>query len=153
MFRCKACSSEVPNARERRSLQVETSANVRDTLEQLCCIRGCQESVVRQHCCSGYVCKKCFVLVEKYNRLQTDLKEVHKALLDNISVVLSVFPLETQQASSGSEQHPLLQEVNIRPPKRPARQSAAPQPKRTCLFSSSPTHVRVRFIIQCVYIF
>lgn len=143
MFRCKACSSEVPNARERRSLQVETSANVRDILEQLCCIRGCQESVVRQHCCSGYVCKKCFVLVEKYNRLQTDLKEVHKALLDNISVVLSVFPLETQQASSGSEQ----QEVNVRPPKRPARQSAAPQPKRTCLFSSSPTHVRVRFII------
>jgi len=142
MFRCKAYSSKVPNASERRSLQVETSANVRDTLEQLLhswLPRICGQATLLQWLAVRF--QEVFCASGEVQPPSDGLERSAQSITDNISVVLSVFPLETQQASSGSEQqlYPLLQEVNVRPPKRPARQSAAPQSKRTCLFSFSPT--------------
>ena len=145
MFRCKACSAEVLQVKERRSLESRTSDKVRETLEQFFCIRGCTESEAKQHCSVGYVCKKCFLQVDRYNRLQNDVKEVQKALHDKISVAFSAFCLTAQQTSSAIELHSVtLPEVHlVRPTKRAADHSATSQPKRLRLTSSSPGRVTV----------
>ena len=148
MFRCKACFAEVPQVKERRSLESRTSDNVRETLEQFFCIQGCTESESKQHCSVGYVCKKCFLQVARYNRLQNDVNGVKKALHDKISVAFSAFSLTAQQTST-IELHSTSQtEAHlVRPAKRTAGHTATSHPKRMCLASSSPARVTV-----CLYL-
>ena len=121
--------------------KVKAFDKVRETLEQFFCIRGCTESEAKQHCSVGYVCKKCFLQVDRYNCLQNDFKEVQKALDDK---PLSAFCLTAQQTSA-IELHstPQPEAHLVRQTKRAAGHSATSHPKRLCLTSSSPARVMV----------
>ena len=87
MLRCKACAIPVPNSKERRSLESSSSEHVKLALEA--CFRedGRCAVATRLHVSTGYVCKKCFLLVDKKVRIKNELEKVKVNLKDKVSLL------------------------------------------------------------------
>ncbi len=119
MSRCKLCSSEATNQRDRRSLPSKSSDSVRAALEEAFIQHGCVREDARQHCSVGFLCKKCFVLLEKRSRLHRELQSVNQEVQQKTSVAVTAFSLPHVSARS--------------PLKRPASTTAPVPAKRLCL--------------------
>ena len=89
-LRCKFCCAEVADSRERRCLHATSSEEVQSALRKVLVGKGCSEAAAKQHFQSGYVCKKCFLLVKKYNRLVMDIKEVEKEMEKTINSTAAI---------------------------------------------------------------
>ena len=85
MERCKACLSPLPDSKERRSLVNPKSHIVRNGLIQLSSKIDEDTSNCKQHFSHGYVCKKCFNLVNRYINLSNNLAEMEKTILGTLS--------------------------------------------------------------------
>lgn len=98
MHRCKACSSPVPNPKERRLLESTTSSSVRIGLVQFS--RKVQDDAslsIDEHFSHGYVCKKCFGVMEKFLSLSYKLTELENMISSNLSETLISFGLSGSQ--------------------------------------------------------
>ena len=99
MLRCKACAIPVPNSKERRSLESSSSEHVKLGLEA--CFRedGRCAVATRLHVSTGYVCKKCFLLVDKKVRIKNELEKVKVNLKDKVSRGIESFtqPVSTEE--------------------------------------------------------
>lgn len=90
---CKACAIPVPNSKERRSLENSSSEHVK--LASDACFRedGRCAVTTRQYISTGYVCKKCFVLVDKKVRIKNELEKVKVNLKDKVLRAIESFAL------------------------------------------------------------
>ena len=126
MLRCKACAIPVPNSKERRSLESSSSEHVKLALEA--CFREDERYAVatRLHVSTGYVCKKCFLLVDKKVRIKTELEKVKVNLKDKVSRAIESFalPVSTEELM---RETPLTVQSAV---KRTSASAAVPAPKR-----------------------
>lgn len=158
MSRCKLCTGAVTDVKERRSLASKTSDIIRLVLQEAFILYGCVHDDVKEYCSSDYLCKKCFVLLEKRARLQRELQSVDESIQTNISVSVTAFslrrvsPVATTVATLSSDERSAT--------KRPAASVPAPA-KKLCLSGptpgSEPVMVRLvagRYIYlsECSYI-
>ena len=114
MHRCKACFSLVPNPKVRRLLESPTSSSVRECFSELAVSLEKEAS----HFHHGYVCRNCFLLVEKKIRLSKELKVVESTILSNLQAVFN---------ASGSNNSPEVVKGTKRCRDRP---STSTTPKR-----------------------
>ena len=130
MLRCKACAVQVPNCKERRSLESSTCDLVRSSLEVCFTSSGCCEAVARQHVSSGYVCKRCFVLVDKKVRLETEMEKVKTDLNQKVAGAIKSFalPEEAPSPAPDSLEVPKIPSAQKRP--SGAADSEVSAPKR-----------------------
>ena len=126
MLRCKACAIPVPNSKERRSLESSSSEHVKLALEA--CFRedGRCAVATRLHVSTGYVCKKCFLLVDKKVRIKNELEKVKVNLKDKVSRAIESFalPVSTEELM---RETPLTVQSAV---KRTSASAAVPAPKR-----------------------
>ncbi len=99
MLRCKACAAQVPNSKERRLLENPASEQVRSALEVSFTDHGCCEAAARQHVSSGYVCKRCFILLDKKVRLELEIKKVKSNLSHKVAGAIQSFTLPEEPRS------------------------------------------------------
>ena len=85
---------------ERRVLQSSSSEQVRAALEVCFTGSGCCGVAARQHLSSGYVCKKCFVLVDKKIRLEMEIEKVKSDLKYKIAGAIKSFALPEEPRST-----------------------------------------------------
>ena len=123
-LRCKFCCAEVADSRERRCLHATSSEEVQSALRKVLVGKGCSEAAAKQHFESGYVCKKCFLLVKKYNRLVMDIKEVKKEMEKTINSTAAEFNLHCDH---DDEEESLSRQ---QPSKRQGAALATPTAKR-----------------------
>ena len=81
---CKACLSPLPDSKERRSLVNPKSHVVINGLIQLSSKIEEDTSNCKQYFSHGYVCKKCFNLVNRYINLSNSLAEMEKTILGTL---------------------------------------------------------------------
>ena len=143
MLRCKACAVPVPKSQERRLLESSQSEQVRSTLEVSFTDHGCCEAAARQHVSSGYVCKKCFVLMEKKVRLELELEKVKSDLGRKVVGAIHSFSLPEEPRSIGVLEAPTISSAVTR--KRPS--AAAPSaPKRPRIDEEHSPSVSVSYL-------
>ena len=114
MQRCKACGSPVPNPKERRLLESTSSYSVRNGLLQLSkkAEEDINSSICDDHFSHGYVCKKCFILVEKYVSLTSKLIELEKTITSNLQSAID--QCESQEGARGT----IVSQARPLPPQR-----------------------------------
>ena len=91
---CKVCRTSVANDRSRRLLQ--NHASCREGIAVLVCqlaVGICAEEAVGEFSC-GYVCKKCFDAVIKYQAIEKAFAALEKDLLGKL-------PAKTMQSGEG----------------------------------------------------
>ena len=125
MLRCKACAIPVPNSKERRSLESSSSEHVKLALEASFREDGRCAVATRLHVSTGYVCKKCFLLVDKKVRIKNELEKVKVNLKDKVSRGIESFalPVSTEELI----ETPLTVQSAV---KRTSASAAVPAPKR-----------------------
>ena len=129
MHHCKACGASVPNPKERRSLESASSGSVRNGLFQFS--RKVEENYSRlddDHFSHGYVCKKCFLLVERCLGLTSKLMEVERTITSNLTSAFVSFGLcESQDCARGTKrcQDPSSSSHNTCTPKRMRLENSA----------------------------
>ena len=134
MHHCKTCGSPVCDSRERRLLDTPTSASVRQELNNFVGTLG--ESFSRfndEHFSDGYLCKKCFMLVVKRNRIKSELDKVDTTIKSNMSTAASVFGFHDLQGQ-------------VRGSKRRNRPSQGSTPKRMRTDNESRASVVVCYV-------
>ena len=101
MHRCKACGSPVCDSKERRVLDKSTSESVRLSLCDFTKDHLGDDSVSfsDERFSDGYLCKKCFMLVQKRSRLRRELENIDATILSNIKSAASVFAFDEEQGS------------------------------------------------------
>ena len=73
---CKICRKPVPNPRERRNLGSSQSSVVEKVYDQL-------YAATSNYYREGYVCKHCFNLVVRYDKLAVSLQQMKDVLTAN----------------------------------------------------------------------
>ena len=127
MLRCKACAIPVPNSKERRTLESSSSEHVKLAMEA--CFMDDRRCAVatRQHFAAGYVCKKCFVLVDKKVRMESELEKVKVILKDKVSRAVESFALPEKAVSEEELRETPTVQSGV---KRTSASSTVPAPKR-----------------------
>ena len=103
MQRCKVCGSPVPNHKERRLLEGTSSSSVRNGLLQLSKKVELKASICDDHFSHGYICKKCFILVEKCVSLTNKLIELEKTITSNLQSAIG--QCEPQEGARGTKRY------------------------------------------------
>lgn len=99
MHHCKACRSSVCNPRERRLLEKSTSSLVRQDLRNLTIkLSGNLARFGEDHFSSGYLCKKCFMLVQKRIHLRSELEKIDFNI-SNLRTSATVFAYDDEHGS------------------------------------------------------
>ena len=115
-----------PNSKERRSLESSSSEHVKLALEACFRENGRCAVATRLHVSTGYVCKKCFLLVDKKVRIKNELEKVKVNLKDKVSRAIESFALSVSTEELMRET-PLTVQSAV---KRTSASAAVPAPKR-----------------------
>lgn len=89
--RCKACCCEVNISRERRSLSNNASDQIRSVLQQLYALQQCYPDT--SYFSDGYVCKKCFLSLEKFQKVENDYLSRRATLSSSVVSAIEHFNL------------------------------------------------------------
>ena len=124
---CTLLCVPVPNSKERRTLESSSSEHVKLALEA--CFTDDRRCVVatQQHIAAGYVCKKCFILVDKKVRMEGELEKVKIILKDKVSRNVESFVLPERTVSKEELRETPTVQSGV---KRTSASSTVPAPKR-----------------------
>ena len=101
--RCKLCNTQT-ETKDRRNLKSQTSSVVKLYLvKNVCQHGGIKEEEAVMHFQVGYLGKKCFVLVQKCEKLESDLQRTRSEVLEKISELLKEQQISVDHSKSISQ--------------------------------------------------